>query len=91
MKIQNAVGAFEFGEIFPEFLRQLQERGHVAANPVPILGQRIAAVFHRRERMQKRGAGKEIFKRFAERRFFAHRIIFVRRQDFPQNRSGLFP
>ena len=49
MEVQHAIGAFAFGEFFPEFLRQLQECGHVAANPIPILGQRLAAAFHRHE------------------------------------------
>ena len=53
MKIQNAVVAFPLGEARGKVLRQPQQRRHLAADPVPILGQRVAAIFDRSDRGEK--------------------------------------
>ena len=90
VKIQNAISAFALGEFSTEFLRQLQQRGHVAANPIPVLGQRIAAAFCRHERMQKRGLGKKNFKRLPQRGFLFRRPVAVGGNDLFQNASNVF-
>ena len=84
VKIQDAVVALASGEAHGKFLRQPEQRRHVAANPVPILGQRVIAIFDRGERRRNSASSK--ISSSGWRKFFALPANCRRRQRFVPKR-----